>query len=130
MSKPRQQQHQKPLRYSLENLNARPVTPQDKWCYKPTIRDGKPCSEKAWGYIITLPSISKGRKTILDSFTGYTILRCKKLQRQFLLQIIPCDSGKQYGITSQLKEDCPYFRQSKRRKNRHIMNIRNLKKGN
>ena len=126
MSKHSRKQQPLPRQYSLEDLNARPVTEQDKWCCMPDIRNGEPCSPEDWGYIITLTSVSKRRKSLLAG--GYAILRSKKIKGQFLLQIVPCDSDKQYGITSHMKDGCPYVRASKRRKNRPFCNIENLQK--
>ena len=95
------EQRLKPRQYLLKRLDVRPVTPKDKWCYRPSIRNGKPVAQEEWGYIVTLPSISRSRSAILDGLDShYAILRSKKVSGQFLLQIVPTSAKHEYGITS------------------------------
>lgn len=121
----------KPRQYLLKRLDVRPVTFKDKWCYRPSIRNGKPVTQEEWGYIVTLPSISGSRSAILDGLDShYAILRSKKVSGQFLLQIIPTTTRHEYGITSQQKGVCHTGKKKhpKSKKEQHVWGIQNLQK--
>ena len=128
MSKtPKEPRKLKPIQYPIENFDVRPVTEKDKWCYRPTMRNNHPVSPEEWGYVMTIPSITQGRNTILKGIEGYTILRSKKFQGQLLLQIVLTCNPKQYGISSQNREGKSKHNMKKKQ---HIFSIRNFQKGN
>jgi len=101
MSKPQNAPQQMLIkRCSVEQLDVRPVTAKDKWCYRPNMRNGKPIDPKEWGYVVTLSSIPK-KPTILEGLGGYSIIRSKKLSGKFLLQIVLSCYDTHYAIVSQ-----------------------------
>lgn len=132
MSKKKNKQQCKPRRYVFKNLEKRPVTPKDKWCYRPKVRNNQEVSSEEWGYILTLSNISPGRDIILVGFEGYTILRTKKLAGAFLLQVVKASESKSYGISSQVEEledkTDGKKRHSKQKKTQTVWTVRNMKK--
>ncbi len=131
MSKKKTKQPCKPRRYAVKDLEKRPVTQKDKWCLRPQKRNNQAVTPEEWGYILTLPNISKGRDIVLEGLEGYTILRTKKLSGTLLLQIVEASEPKSYGISSKVKEiedENGQKRHPKQKKNQNVWTVRNLKK--
>lgn len=116
----------KPRKYKLGELAVRPVTVKDKWCYRPTRRNGEPVSPEEWGYIITLPSVPQNRNIVFEGFEGYTIYRSKKVAGHLCLQIILSYGISQYGISSQVTERPSSGKKKKQKQS--VWSIRNLSK--
>lgn len=113
-------------RISFGTHEVRPVTKKDSWCYKPALSNGKPTKPEDWGYIITLPKLPKDDRVLLG-INGH-IVRTKKSQKQFLLQVIPYSSeNPMYGISS-TSIHTPRGGKKKKSKSRRsrILNVRNL----
>lgn len=98
MSRHKKKSQQMLKRYSVENLDVRPVTSKDKWCYRPALKNGSPLKEGDWGYIITLPYAPK-KHSVIEGLEGYSIIRSKKVAGQFLLQIVLTCYDNHYGIS-------------------------------
>lgn len=125
MSRHKKKSQQMLKRYSVENLDVRPVTSKDKWCYRPALKNGSPLKEGDWGYIITLPYTPK-KHSVIEGLEGYSIIRSKKVAGQFLLQIVLTCYDNHYAISAQAsgKEG----KKNSKSKNPYIWSIRNLQK--
>jgi hypothetical protein len=128
MSKKKTKQPCKPRRYVFKNLEKRPVTPKDNWCLIPQKRNNQAVPPEEWGYILTLPNITKGRDIVFEGFEGYTILRTKKLAGNFLIQVVKASTPKSYGISSKVEEIKNKKLHPKQRKNQNIWTVQNLEK--
>lgn len=119
----KRQKHQDPKpmlskRYLMKDLDARPVTDKDTWCYRPAFRHGIPLKEGNWGYIISIPFNSK-KSLNLSDFKGYSIIRTKKQSDKMLLQIVwtPFCNKNYYIISKNAKK--------KKSKTPHFLNVQN-----
>lgn len=126
MAKPRSKSQHLLKRYSVEDLDARPVTSKDKWCYRPALKNGHPLKEGDWGYIITLPSVPKTH-SVFEGLQGYSIIRTKKVNGQFLLQIILTCCDNHYAISSRANKNTNSKKKRKGSKSKcpYILSIQN-----
>ena len=127
MSRPKQKPQQMLIkRCSVEKLDVRPVTAKDKWCYRPSVKNGQPLKEGDWGYIVTLPSIPK-KPIVIEGLGGYSVVRSKKLSGQFLLQIVLTCYDTHYAISSQevTKKSSKRKKHSKSKKKSYALSVQN-----
>lgn len=130
MSRPKQKPQQVLIkRCSVEELDVRPVTSKDKWCYRPSAKNGQPLKEGNWGYIVTLPSIPK-KPIVIEGLGGYSVVRSKKLSGQFLLQIVLACYDNHYAILAQevTKKSSKRMKHSKSKKKSYALSVQNLGK--
>lgn len=111
-------------RRSVEGLDVRPVTIKDKWCYRPSVRNGQPLKEGDWGYILTLPSLPK-KPIAIEGLKGYSIVRSKKLSGQFLLQIVLTGYNNQYAILAHEVIKGKKRKHSKSKKKIYALSVQN-----
>lgn len=124
MARRKKKSQQMLKRYSVEELDVRPVTSKDKWCYKPSLKNGEPLKEGDWGYIITLQATK--RHSVIEGLEGYSIVRSKKVAGQLLLQIVLTCYDNHYAITAQASER--KGKKNSKSKSPYILSIRNLQK--
>ena len=99
MAKKNKSQQRKSNKPSVAEPQLSPVTEEDKWCLIKKPYDGGTInSEAPYGYVMTIPYIPSMYQN-LGNVDGY-VVRTKKHCGNFLLQIIPKETAREYGINS------------------------------
>lgn len=125
MSKKNKSQQRKSNSPSVTEPTIRPVTEADKWCLIRKPFNGKVINSTApYGYVMTIPYIPNQFEN-LGNVDGF-VIRTKKHCGCFLLQIIPKETAREYGINSYA---IPTPSQRNKKRHSRIVHMLNSEKG-